>query len=64
MPEVNKSLGVSSCASMMCEAADHIRDEPAHLLEIADVIARQLRIHVRQLGRAHRDVAIVELFCR
>ena len=45
------------------EPAHDIRHEAADLLEIPDVIAGQHRVQVRQLGRAHRDVTIVELFC-
>ena len=43
-------------------AADHVRDEPAHLLEIANVITCELRIRLGQLSRTHRVITIVKLF--
>ena len=44
------------------ETPDDVGYEAADLLEIPDVIANQLRVCFRQLGRAHGDVAIVKLF--
>ncbi len=44
------------------EAAHHIRNEAVHPLEISNVVPGERGIGFLQLGRAQRDVAIVELF--
>ena len=44
------------------EAADDVWHEAAHLLEITNVVARQLRVGSLQFGRAKIAVAIEDLF--
>jgi len=61
MPEVNTSPGPSSRAATILYRAYHIGNQPAHLLIIPNIIARQLTIRPRELGVAHFRITLVEL---
>ena len=43
--------------------ANYVRHQAAHLLIISNIVARQFCISLGQLGGAHPDITIVELFC-
>ena len=43
--------------------SNNVRDQAAHLLIISNIVPRQFCISLGQLGRAHPDITIVELFC-